>query len=119
VPNDELCDMLSGFDLFAVHTDYWELNKSVLEALLTGLPVIINHRNGPAVPELEGADFVRMVDNTAESYAAAINELMADDEQRAMLGRRAYRHAQAHWSPTATETTVVEIYQNLLMRQAA
>jgi len=118
VPNDELCALLPTFDLFAVHTEYWELNKSVLEALLTGLPVVINRRLGPAVPELDGADFVRFVDNTPESYRDAIRELIANDEERAALGQRAYAHAQAHWSPDATETKVVDIYQRL-MRPAA
>src|SRR5262249_1411491 len=31
IANDDLCRMLPEFDLFAVHTEYWELNKSVLE----------------------------------------------------------------------------------------
>lgn len=118
VENDELCRMLPGFDLFAVHTEFWELNKSVLEALLAGLPVVINRRNGPPVPELDGADFVRFVDNTTSSYREALADLMHDDRGRAALGRRAYAHAQRHWSPEVTERKVVDIYRRF-MRPAA
>lgn len=114
VANDELCAMLPAFDMFAVHTEYWELNKSVLEALLTGLPLVINHRvTGPPVPELEGADFVRFVDNTVAGYAGAIRQLMTDDGAREALGRRAYQHAQANWAPAITEAKVVDIYRRL------
>jgi glycosyltransferase involved in cell wall biosynthesis len=115
VPNDELCEQLPGFDLFAVHTDYWELNKSVLEGLLTGLPLVINRRVGAPVPELEGADFVRFVDNSTESYRAAIADLIADDAGREALGRRAFAHAQANWSPAVTEAKVVDIYRRLMV----
>lgn len=114
VENDELCDMLPAFDLFAVHTEFWELNKSVLEALLTGLPLVINRRQGEPVPELIGADFVRFVDNTVDGYRDAIRELMDDDAAREALGRRAYAHAQSHWSPARTEQKVVDIYRGLL-----
>ena len=37
--------------MFVVHSDIWEVSKSVLEALLAGLPVIINRRKGEPVPE--------------------------------------------------------------------
>jgi glycosyltransferase involved in cell wall biosynthesis len=118
VPNDELCAMLPEFDLFAVHTEYWELNKSVLEALLTGLPVVINRRQGPSVPELERSEIVRFVDNTPDSYGDAIRALMSDDAARESLGRGAYDYAQARWSPRVTETKVVERYRQLMRRAA-
>lgn len=118
VPNDELCAMLPEFDLFAIHTEYWELNKSLLEALLTGLPVVMNRRQGPPVPELGGADIVRFVADTREAYSDAIQELMDDDAAREALGRRAFAHAQRHWSPAVTEAKFVEIYRRH-MRAAA
>src|SRR6185437_15125018 len=103
IKNDELCRMLPEFDLFAVHTEYWELNKSVLEALLTGLPVIINRRQGEPVPEFEAASFVRMVDNSTDSYRDALIELLNDHGKREALGRAAYVHAQENWAPAKTE----------------
>lgn len=114
VANDELCALLPSFDLFAVHTEYWELNKSVLEALLTGLPLVINRRTGSPVPELADADFVQFVDNTTAGYRDAITALMRDDAAREALGRRAFAHAQAHWAPARTEQKVVDIYRRVL-----
>ena len=117
VPNDDLCRRLPRYDIFAVHTEYWEINKSVLEALLTGLPVIVNRRNGPPVPELEG-DFVLKVENTVEGYRSAIQRLIADHDFRASLGRLAQCHARERWSPERTEAEVVTVYQNVVNGKA-
>ena len=114
IDNDELCAMLPEFDLFVVHTEYWELNKSVLEALLTGLPLIINRRQGEPVPELMNVDFVRMVDNSVASYREALVDLLNDHEKRETLGRAAYAHAQANWAPAKTEAIYADIYRGLL-----
>lgn len=118
VANDELCAELPSFDLFILHTEYWELNKSLLEGLLTGLPVVINRRVGEPVPELAGVNFVHLVDNTTASYRRAIETLMNDDAAREALGRRAYDHAQANWSPARTEAKVVDIYKRFMKTPA-
>lgn len=118
VPNDELCVMLANADIFSIHTEYWEISKSMLEALLTGLPVIVNNRIGDPVPEFrpEGgeAPFLCMVDNTPAAYHAALSHLLNDDVARECLGRRAYEYAHARWSPAKTEAKVAAIYQSIL-----
>jgi glycosyltransferase involved in cell wall biosynthesis len=114
IENDRLCEMLPEFDLFVVHTEYWELNKSVIEALLTGLPLIINRRHGEPVPELENVDFVRMVDNSTASYRDALIDLLNDHAKREALGRAAYAHAEANWAPAKTEAVYAGIYRRLL-----
>ena len=116
VANDKLCELLVEQDIFAVHTEYWEISKSVLEALLTGLPIVINRRFGAPVPELEG-DFVRMVDNSEEAYFQALNQLLADHEGRAALGKRALAHARANWDPSITEARYAGIYRSFLEKR--
>jgi glycosyltransferase involved in cell wall biosynthesis len=116
VENDTLCDMLPDFDVFAIHTEYWEISKSLLEAVLTGLPCIVNRRIGEPVPEFSDR-FIRMVDNTTASYQAALSDLIADNGKREQLGRAAFEHAQANWSPAITEAKVVGIYRRFLERQ--
>jgi len=117
IANDELCRMLAEQDIFAVHTEYWEISKSVLEALLTGLPVVINRRHGPAVPELEG-DFVLMVENTEAGYYEALERLLTDQGHREALGRRAFAHARSLWAPAITEAKYAAIYRRFLQRPA-
>jgi glycosyltransferase involved in cell wall biosynthesis len=113
MPNDELCRRLPEYDLFAVHTEFWEISKSVLEALLTGLPVVINRRRGAPVPELT-PDICRLVDNTPESYRSAIETLIDDDEARRALGERAHAVAHERWSPERTEARFEAIYRRLI-----
>lgn len=113
VGNDALCASLPDYDLFVVHTEFFETSKSVLEALLTGLPVIINRRHGAPVPELEG-DFVHFVENSTPAYRRAITQLLADHDARAALGRRAGAHAQRLWSPAVTTAKVEAIYRRFL-----
>lgn len=113
LPNDELCRRLPGFDIFAVHSEYWEISKSVLEALLTGLPVIVNRRRGEHVPELT-PDICLLVENTAEDYRAALERLIGDNDYRAALGRAAYARGQADWAPEKTERKFVDIYRRVM-----
>lgn len=113
VANDELCELLAEQDIFAVHTEYWEISKSVLEALLTGLPVVINKRLGEPVPELDG-DFVVKVNNTDDEYYSALNHLLANDQAREALGKRALAHARLLWDPAITEAKYAAIYRSFL-----
>jgi glycosyltransferase involved in cell wall biosynthesis len=112
VTNDELCARLPDFDIFATHSDYWELSKSVLEAFVTGLPVLLNRRPGAPVPELT-PDICLLVPNTVEDYRAALERLIADSEIRERLGRAAAARADKSWGPEVTEAHFVDVYRRL------
>ena len=72
VPNGELCAELPGYDIFAVRSDYFELSESMLEALLTGMPTVINRRPGAAVPELSD-EICLLVEDPDAAYRDACN----------------------------------------------
>jgi glycosyltransferase involved in cell wall biosynthesis len=112
MPNEELLKQLPHFDLFVLHTQHWELPKTMIEAMLTGMPIIVNRREGDPVPELEDAP-VTLIENTARAYAQAITSLVEDNVAREMLGKEARQHAQKLWSPAATEAKYVEIYKRV------
>jgi glycosyltransferase involved in cell wall biosynthesis len=115
IENDRLCQKLTEEDIFVVYTQYWEISKAVLEALLTGLPVIINNRYGEPVPELS-ADLVMKVDGNPKSYESALRELIISSRKRSELGQKAYNIAMTQWSPKITEKKYVEIYKRLISR---
>jgi glycosyltransferase involved in cell wall biosynthesis len=115
IPNDELCRLLPEQDIFVIHSEHWEISKSVLEALLTGLPVVLNRRLGGDAPELQ-EDFITFVENTPQGYRIALQELIENHVLRETVGRQTYKNAQANWSPGKTETKYVEIYQRLMVR---
>jgi glycosyltransferase involved in cell wall biosynthesis len=116
--NDELCGSLPLHDIFAVHSDYSGPPKAVIEPLLAGLPVVVNRRAGAPVPEFSG-DYCVLVENTVEGYLDALRRLVADAPFRERIGRAAYRHAQAHWAPRATESRFAEIYRRFMLKESA
>lgn len=114
INNDELCRSLPDYDLFAVHSDlYAELSKAMLEAFLSGLPVIINHRKGVPVPELSD-QFCLRVPDSVEGYRNGLIQLIEDHAKREALGRAAYAHAKAYWSPATTEAKFATLYREVL-----
>ncbi|MEJ7784794.1 MAG: glycosyltransferase [Solirubrobacteraceae bacterium] len=113
VPNDELCAMLAEQDVFATHTEYWEIPKAILEPLLTGLPVLLNRRSGRPVPELQGG-LCRFVESSVAGYREGLRELLGDDAAREELGRRGRREAVERYAPDRTEERFADIYRSLL-----
>ena len=110
--NDDLCRRLPDFDIFAAHCDYPGIPKAILEALLTGLPTVIN-RISQNVMELT-PEICMLVANTADGYQSALETLIAHHEVRECLGRAAKEVATRQWHPMVTETRYVEIYLRLL-----
>lgn len=117
LPNDELCLMLPDYDIFAIHSDYQGIPKTILEASLVGLPIVLNKRKDTQVPELQG-DWLLLVENTSKGYQEALNKLIENDHLRKSLGRRAYVYARQHWAPEKMEKKVEEIYREVLKNAA-
>ncbi|TSA43198.1 glycosyltransferase [archaeon] len=112
VGNDELCETLSDFDIFAVHCSYSGIPKAVIEPLLVGLPVVIN-RERPRTPELDG-DWVLAVHDTRLGYRQALLDLIQQHQVRAALGARGYDYAHRHFSPQKVEQQLVNLYRELV-----
>jgi len=115
VPNDDLCGMYKDFDIYSSHIEWWGIGKSTIEALLTGLPVVLNNREGGPDPVEYTPDIIKLVPNTPEAFAAAYRALIEDHQARETLGRNAGRVAEERWSPRKAEARFVEIYQQALV----
>jgi glycosyltransferase involved in cell wall biosynthesis len=116
VANRDLVRRLPEYDIFVIHTEHWELSKALLEALLSGLPVVMNYRQdkGGDPPELAGGEFVCLVENSMTGYHEAVSRLINNDAERTDLGHSACAHARARWAPDKTEAKYVDIYQRIL-----
>ena len=113
IANDALCRMLPEFDVFAAHSDYHGLPKTVMEAMLLGLPAVLNRGHCGYEPELT-EDACALVEDTADGYAEAFRRLAEDTSYRERLGRAGFAHARAHWAPEKAEAAFVGIYRDLL-----
>lgn len=110
--NDELCRTMHKYDLFAGHSQYSELPKTVLEASLCGLPVLVNKRKGKAVPEYKDG-WAMLVDDSAEGYSKGI-DFFSDKYNRKNFGEMAALYADEHWEPNHAESVFSEIHRTLI-----
>ena len=113
LPNTDVLGVLAAADLYLYRSSLFEVSKSCMEAALTGLPIVVNDRDGDPAPELRG-DHVVLVDGTAAGYQAAIERLLAEDDERARLGAAARSFALAHWDPARVEAEITSIYRALM-----
>jgi glycosyltransferase involved in cell wall biosynthesis len=115
IPNDELCGMYRDYDIYSSHIEWWGIGKSTIEAFLSGLPVVINKREGGDDPVEYTPDIMRLVSNTPEAFAEAYRELIENSTLRETLGKSGRQTAEEKWSPRKTEAKFVEIYQHILI----
>lgn len=113
LPNDDLCRELADYDIFGVSIEKWGISKTVLEAFLTGLPVITNRPDPRYVPEIN-SNIALLVDNTPEGYRQGLERLISDDREREQLGREAAQYAWDRWSPAKAEAHYTQIYRTVL-----
>ncbi|MBT3344505.1 MAG: glycosyltransferase family 4 protein [Gemmatimonadetes bacterium] len=111
--NEQLCETLTDYDLFAVHNAYPGIPKTVMEALWLGLPVVINRDQVRPVPELSG-EWLDRVDNTVEGYQGSLRRLLGDAQARAELGQRGRAYAEATFAPRQAEERQADVYRRLL-----
>lgn len=114
-PNQMLMKSLSSYDLMVLHCDYWGIPKSVLEAGLASMPIVINRHPQRPIPEYEGGWLVQC-ENTPLGYEIAIKSLLADLNLRASYGRRAYAYSQESFNPVAMESRIIDLYQSIIRK---
>jgi glycosyltransferase involved in cell wall biosynthesis len=111
-------NLFAAADVF-VHPSRWEgLSLSVLAAASAGKPCLITREADP-LGELERAQAAVIVDATVSSIAAGLirtANLSRDDLQ--MMGSRARRVAEAHFTWPSIAESLVKAYQNSLEKEA-
>ncbi len=83
---DDVAAVLAAADIFALPSYFEGLPMSVIEAMLTGLPVVASDIEGPreqVVPEVTG---LLVPPRQVAPLAAALRRLAADPALRAAMG---------------------------------
>lgn len=96
--NKELVESLRSFDVFAAHTSYAEVPKTVIEAGLVGLPVILNQPDSFVAQEYEDAP-VLWCQGGAESYKQVFERFCASRERWSEIGNASRKHFEKWFSP--------------------
>jgi glycosyltransferase involved in cell wall biosynthesis len=107
--NDEICRRLSYADIFVIQSKFREIPKTVLEALLTGTPTIINSDLGENVMEFSN-EIVQYATNSVEGYEQAIQYLLSDHHRRKEVGLSGYNFAAKTFASKDTESKFARLY---------
>ncbi|MBR9899389.1 MULTISPECIES: glycosyltransferase [Thalassospira] len=84
--NKELVTKLKNFDAFVGYTEFAEIPKTVIEAGLVGLPIVLNTPKYRLPKEYDGIA-IHWVDGQPQSYAKAIGSLIDTPSDRELSGR--------------------------------
>jgi glycosyltransferase involved in cell wall biosynthesis len=113
-PNEWIVKQMPGYDIYLFESQAWEMSKSVIEAMLCGLPIIVNQHRQYSIAEIDKADGLVKVDNNSESYRQALLGLLGDESLRKSAGTDARNYASKHFDPVAMELKTAGLYRKLL-----
>jgi glycosyltransferase involved in cell wall biosynthesis len=116
MPNEEVCKLYSQCDFMVSNCHYKGISKTIIEAGLSGLPIIINRYNDGYMLEEYRGGWIKECDDTPEGYAAALDGLIKNAQERESLGRKALSITNQRFSPKLLENKVAEIYLSLLRK---
>jgi glycosyltransferase involved in cell wall biosynthesis len=83
---DDVADLMAAADIFALPTRFEGLPMSVIEAMLTGLPVVTTNVRGPAEQVLVNVTGLLVSPGDPTALAAALQRLAADPVLRESMG---------------------------------
>lgn len=113
IDNQTLMAELGTYDILVAHCDYLGISKSTIEAALAGIPVVVNRQKKGNAPDIEGG-WVKLVDNSMQSYKEALSELLQSKSERIAQAAKGKEHALKSFDPHAMEQKIVELYEEVL-----
>jgi glycosyltransferase involved in cell wall biosynthesis len=83
---EDIPALLAAADIFALPSHFEGLPMSVIEAMLTGLPIIATNIRGPREQVLDGETGLLVPSRNAPALAGALQRLISDPALRTRLG---------------------------------
>ena len=93
--------ILAACDIFTLPSHFEGLPMSIIEAMLTGLPVVSTDIRGPREQIIDGETGVLVPPATVAPLAEALGRLAADPPLRARMGEAGRARALAHFDEAA------------------
>ncbi|WP_433730418.1 glycosyltransferase [Actinoplanes sp. CA-051413] len=95
------------------------LPTTILEAGSAGLPTISTYHSGIPEAVVHGETGLLCAEGDRPALAAAIRQVLTDDELRGRLGRQARRHMEAHFDLDNQTGRLEQLYEAVCARPAA
>ena len=115
IPNVELCASLKTYDCYAASIDCVGISKTIIEAFLAKLPVLLNLNSHTQTPELNNSICLRVPDTT-EGYIQGIKELIKNKKMRERFSINAYKYAEKKFDPEKIERQHILIYKKYMLK---
>lgn len=118
---ETLSRLYASSDVFAFPSEIEEHANVVLEALASGLPVLVSIAGGMGCVVDEGRTGLALPGREPAAWAEALDRMMADRERFAAMSAAARRHAELHvpsWSQVLREDLIPR-WQDVVRRRRA
>lgn len=106
--------LMNAMDLFTLPSLNEGMGRVLVEAMAMELPCIASRVSGIPDVVAEGETGVLVPPGDAEALAAAVTELLPDEERRCSMGVRGRRRVVPAWSRAMMVTRLEELYRALL-----
>ena len=105
----DIAALLAAADIFALPSHFEGLPMSVIEAMLTGLPVVATAIRGPREQVVDGETGLLVPPATVAPLAAALNRLAGDPALRAAMGAAGRARAVARYDEAAVVRRTLDL----------
>jgi glycosyltransferase involved in cell wall biosynthesis len=113
----DVAQLLGASDAVALPSLFEGTSLAVLEAMAAGRPVVSSAIGGTNELIADGDTGLLVPPGDAAALARALRRVLADDELRAALARRARQRVERDFTPGAMSRRVTGIYEQLLARR--
>ena len=101
--------ILAAADIFALPSHFEGLPMSVIEAMLTALPVVATAIRGPREQVVDGVTGLLVPPATAAPLAGALNRLVGDPDLRRAMGAAGRARAVARYDEAAVVSRTLDL----------
>jgi glycosyltransferase involved in cell wall biosynthesis len=105
----DIAELLAAADIFVLPSHFEGLPMSIIEAMLTALPVVATNIPGPNEQVIDGQTGLLVPPATVAPLAAALARLIADPKLRATMGEAGRARATTHFSESRVVARTLDL----------
>lgn len=114
---EDVAALMAAADIFVLPSHFEGLPMSIIEAMLSGLPVVSTDIRGPREQIEDGVSGFLVQPGLAMPLAQALNRLVTDPDRRIVMGEAARHQACERYQEASVITTTVSLIEQAASRR--